>query len=129
MYSAIITDEDLRKLRRLLTGYKPSIRNVVNKAIEQLETYQDVLAEKALHIKEINDTDFVVYIKQIISRCDEIFEEIRKENIENVYISVMPNELEKQYKKAQEKFPSKKVYLFDAKTISYKIVENESNTK
>lgn len=80
MYSAMLTDEDLRKLRRLLTGYKPSIRNVVNKAIEQLESYQEVLAEKALHIKEINDLDFVVYIKQIISRCDEIFEEAKKGN-------------------------------------------------
>ena len=96
MYSAIITDEDLRKLRRLLTGYKPSIRNVVNKAIEQLETYQDVLAEKALHIKEINDTDFVVYIKQIISRCDEIFEEAkthqkieRKDEVMDIYFKLL----------------------------------------
>ena len=96
MYSALITDEDLRKLRRLLTGYKPTIRNVVNKAIEQLESYQEVLAEKALHIKEINDLDFVVYIKQIISRCDEIFEEAKvgrkiehKDEVMDIYFKLL----------------------------------------
>ena len=96
MYSAILTDEDLRKLRRLLTGYKPSIRNVVNKAIEQLESYQEVLAEKAMHIKEINDLDFVVYIKQIISRCDEIFEEAKigqkinnKDEVMDIYFKLL----------------------------------------
>ena len=96
MYSASITDEDLRKLRRLLTGYKPTIRNSVNKALEQLETYQELLREKALYIKELNDTDFVVYLKQVLNKCDEIFEQSKtnkkidnKDEVMEIYFKIL----------------------------------------
>ena len=96
MYSAAITDEDLRKLRRLLTGYKPSIRNQINKALEQIDTYQEYLREKALYIKDLNDTDFVVYLKNILNRCDEIFEENKinkkidnKDEVMEIYFKLM----------------------------------------
>ena len=96
MYSASITDEDLRKLRRLLTGYKPTIRNSVNKALEQLETYQELLREKALYIKELNDIDFVVYLKQVLNKCDEIFEQSKtnrkidnKDEVMEIYFKIL----------------------------------------
>lgn len=93
MYSAIISDEDLRKLRRLLTGYKPSSRTQINKAIEQIETYQELLTEKALHIKEINDIDFVIYLKHILNKCDEIFDANKKisnkDEIMDIYFKLL----------------------------------------
>ena len=73
MYSAIISDEDLRKLRRLLTGYKPSSRthNTVNNSPEAEElsfeissdpiVVSDASTEKLkplCHI-EIDSRDFV----------------------------------------------------------------------
>ena len=96
MYSAVISDEDLRRLRRLLTGYKPSIRNQINKALEQIDTYQEYLREKALYIKDLNDTDFVVYLMNILNRCDEIFEESKinkkidnKDEVMDIYFKLM----------------------------------------
>ena len=54
-----------------------------------------------------------------------IFAQIDKSQLEKVYISVMPCDIEKQYDKAREKFPNKQVVLFDAMTISYKLEEKE----
>ena len=100
----------------------------------QSENKLDVIKENSYLLNCYNKLttlsgNMVIIGSSLDDNDNHVFSQIDKSNIENVYISVMPNELEKQYKKAQEKFPSKKVYLFDAKTISYKIVENESNTK
>lgn len=56
---------------------------------------------------------------------NHIFAQIDKSDINKVYISVMPNDIEEQYKKTMAKFPHKQVILFDAMTISYKLEEKE----
>lgn len=78
MYSSEISDEDIRKLRRLLTGLKPSIRSNCNKAIERIAGYKEQLAEKALYMDPINDQDLVVLLKNVLNKCDEIFLENKK---------------------------------------------------
>jgi hypothetical protein len=56
---------------------------------------------------------------------NHVFNQINNSQIEKVYISVLSSDLEKQYQKAIEKFPNKKVILFDAKTISYKLEKEQ----
>lgn len=54
---------------------------------------------------------------------NHIFDAIAQSNIETLYISTMVNDKEKTIEKADRKFPSKSIHLFDAKTISYEIPE------
>lgn len=56
---------------------------------------------------------------------NHVFSQINNSQIEKVYISVLSSDFEKQYQKAIEKFPNKKVILFDAKTISYKLEKEQ----
>ena len=78
MYSAKITTEDLRSLRRSLTGLKPSIRGEANKSIEALEKYMDLLTENALICQNTMDLDFNVFLKNLSNKCDECFKENKK---------------------------------------------------
>jgi DNA excision repair protein ERCC-2 len=78
MYSARITTEDLRIIRKALNGLKPSIRSECNKAIEALEKYMDSLAENALLCQNTMDLDFNVYFRNLSQKCEECFHENRK---------------------------------------------------
>lgn len=78
MYSARITTEDLRIIRKALNGLKPSIRSECNKAIEALEKYMDSLAENALLCQNTMDLDFNVYLRNLSQKCDECFHENKK---------------------------------------------------
>lgn len=75
MYSAEISEADIRKIRNKLNGLKPSIRKDCNNTIEIISKYRDLLAEKALYCDSSSNTDLDVSLRQIINRCDQIFEE------------------------------------------------------
>lgn len=52
---------------------------------------------------------------------DHIFHQIERSDVENVYVSCVPEKAEEIETRAMTKFPSKKVFLFDALTISYDV--------
>ena len=102
----------------------------LNKTTEGQQIYKDYLLGKISREKLYSTvppriTDSV--IEEVIGAdtIDNIFAQIDKSQLEKVYISVMPCDIEKQYDKAREKFPNKQVVLFDAMTISYKLEEKE----
>lgn len=78
MFSAMISEEDIRILRRVLNGYKPSVRNVCNKAIEHISDYHEQLVDKTIYVSTENDQNLVVLLKNILSACDELFLENKK---------------------------------------------------
>ena len=80
MYSSMITENDIRILRRLLTGYKPGARNNCNKVLEKITLYKDYLTDKALYVDIKNDLDLVIELKNLLNKCDEIFLENKKIN-------------------------------------------------
>lgn len=75
MYSAEISEADIRKIRSKLNGLKPSIRKECNFSIEIISKYREMLAEKALYCDSSMNPDLNVSLRQIINRCDQIFEE------------------------------------------------------
>lgn len=75
MYSASISEEDFRILRKILTGYKPLIRNDCNKAIERINSYREYLVEETIFVSTEQDTELVTIIKNILHKCDELFKE------------------------------------------------------
>lgn len=93
MYSSDITNVDIRVLRGLLTGFTPSVRNDCNKAIEEIEKYYDLLADKALYCDTKQDSNLEVAIKNIILKCDQILDENkrinRKDEILEVYFKLL----------------------------------------
>lgn len=78
MYSAILSETDIRILRARLTGLKPSIRSDCNKAIELLDTYRPKVKEEAVYCSLTQDLDLGAIIKQITLKCDQIFDENKK---------------------------------------------------
>lgn len=54
---------------------------------------------------------------------NHIFNKIESSNIDNVYISSLQKDVVKNYELAKEKFPTKNIYLFNAETITYEIIE------
>lgn len=78
MYSAEINEEDIRILRKVLNGYTPSIRRECNKAIERISSYKENLAEQASYVEAVNDTELVVLLKNILTKCDELFTNHKK---------------------------------------------------
>lgn len=78
MYSASISEADIRLIRSKLNGLKPSVRRDCNKAIEELGKYRELLRDKALYVNTMPNSDLNVAIRQIMSRCEQIFEENKK---------------------------------------------------
>ncbi|MCD7968787.1 MAG: DUF4917 family protein [Alistipes sp.] len=56
---------------------------------------------------------------------DHIFEKINNSEIKTIYLSTLSKEKSKNYKLARKKFPSKEIYLFDAESISYELIEEK----
>ncbi|MDE6047558.1 MAG: hypothetical protein K2F56_02905, partial [Anaeroplasmataceae bacterium] len=78
MYSATISEEDIRVLRKLLTGYKPLVRSDCNKLIEHINSYREYLVEETIYVNTTLDSDLVAMIKALISKCDSLFLENKK---------------------------------------------------
>ncbi len=93
MYSADISEIDIRTLRAKLNGLKPSIRNDCNKALELMNNYREMLRDKVLYCSQLSNTDLNACLKQIASKCDQIFEENKKINnkdeIMEIYFKVL----------------------------------------
>lgn len=81
MYSSLISEEDLRVLRKALTGLKPSIKSDCNKAIEKLTSYKEYLVDKTIHVNNNLDTELVALLKSLLAKCDNVFTD--NKNIKN----------------------------------------------
>ncbi len=80
MYSATISEEDIRILRKVLTGYKPSIRSDCNKAIEKINEYREKVVEETIYVQPALDSDLVSILKSLINKCDSLFKDNKKIN-------------------------------------------------
>ena len=78
MYSAEINEIDIRTLRAKLNGYKPTIRNDCNKALEILDSYREYLTDKTTIFETSMNHDLNVILRNIFQKCDQIFEENKK---------------------------------------------------
>ena len=93
MYSASISEADIRLIRSKLNGLKPSVRRDCNNAIEQLDKYRELLREKALYVNTMPNSDLNVSIRQIMTKCEQIFEENKnikdKDEVMDAYFKLM----------------------------------------
>jgi len=78
MYSAMINEIDIRVLRAKLNGYKPSIRNDCNKALEILDSYREYLTTNTTLFETSMNNDLNVILRNLFQKCDQIFEENKK---------------------------------------------------
>lgn len=65
--------------------------------------------------------NMVVVGSSLAENDNHIFEKINESEIETLYISTLAESKEKNYQLAKEKFPDKKIQVFNAKTISYEL--------
>jgi len=70
--------------------------------------------------------NMVIIGSSLADNDNHIFEQINNSGIETVFISSLLREIEENYKLAKLRFPSKKIYLFDAETISYEIPDEQN---
>jgi hypothetical protein len=70
--------------------------------------------------------NMVIIGSSLADNDNHIFEQINKSDIETVFISSLLREIEENYKLAKLRFPSKKIYLFVAETISYEIPDEQN---
>lgn len=81
-------------------------------------------------LKSLSGT-MVIIGSSLDDNDNHIFDAIAKSNIETLYISTLDKDKEKTIEKASNKFPSKSIHLFDAKTISYElptVVDSSAST-
>lgn len=93
MYSATISENDIRILRKKLSTYKPSVRNLCNKALELFDKYHDVITNKALYVSDEMDIELNKALRNIRDRIDEIFNENKviknKDEVLDVYFKIL----------------------------------------
>ena len=78
MYSATLCESDIRLLRRILNGYEPSIRKDCNILLEKINDFRDILAEKTIHIEQSLNKEWLVLLKNLLTKCDSIFADNKK---------------------------------------------------
>ena len=78
MYSSLISEADIRKLRAKLNGYKPSIRQDCNRILEIFDSYREHLALKATYCDTVPNNNLTTYMNQLKLKCDQIFDENKK---------------------------------------------------
>lgn len=78
MYSAGISEEDIRILRKILTGYKPLVRSDCNKLIEHISSYREYLVEETIYVNPNIDSDLIALVKTLMNKCDALFLENKK---------------------------------------------------
>lgn len=80
MFSAEINEEDIRTLRKILTGLKPSIRTEANNVIEVISNYQDKMNEGSLYVDTKPDLKLDNKLRDLLIKCDSVFEDNKKFN-------------------------------------------------
>ena len=78
MFSATIEEEDIKSLRKALTGFKPSIRSDCNLALELFNNYRSEIIEGAIYCDSKQNLELEVIFKRIINKIDEILENNEK---------------------------------------------------
>ncbi|MDE6661607.1 MAG: ATP-dependent DNA helicase, partial [Anaeroplasmataceae bacterium] len=78
MYSSSINEEDIRILRKLLTGYKPTVRSDCNKLIEKINSFREYLVEETIYVNTTLDSDLVAMVNSLIAKCDLLFHDNKK---------------------------------------------------
>jgi len=78
MYSALIEEEDIKGIRRALTGLKPSIRSDCNQALEIINKYRDNITDGAIYVDPKPNLELDVSIRRIINKIDDILEKNKK---------------------------------------------------
>lgn len=65
--------------------------------------------------------NMVIIGSSLADNDNHIFEQINKSRINNIYISTILRDKEKNQEVAKNKFPSKNIFLFEAESISYEL--------
>lgn len=111
MFSASITEADISSLRKALNGIKPSIRTECNQLLDRIGSYREHLALKAIYVNTFNDTDLLVLVKSVLSKCDTIFQENKhiphKDDALDSYFKLMDYVLISEYYGATHRFIAK----------------------
>lgn len=93
MYSATINEDDIRLLRKKLSSYKPSARNLCNNVIKIFDSYHERIAEKTIYYDINDDSELNKSLNALKDRVDEILTENKnikdKDEILDVYFKIM----------------------------------------
>ncbi len=95
----------------------------------QHENKTDIINENEYLLnchKKLGDLEgnMVIIGSSLAENDNHIFAQINNSDIDKLYISTLLKSKETNFQLAKNKFPSKKIYLFDAQTISYEMPED-----
>lgn len=116
------------RLEEVLNSYNEELVCVFKNENKEEEIKRNIYLRNGLEKITMLSGSIVIIGCSFSDNDRHIFKKINESKITNLYISALEKECEKVYSSAKVYFPSKKVTMFDAKTISYKVSE-ESNTK
>ena len=77
--------------------------------------------KKALQKLSLLSESLVIIGSSLDDNDSHIFAQIESSKINSVYISTHKNKKVENYNKAKKLFPTKDIFLFDAKSISYEL--------
>lgn len=69
--------------------------------------------------------NLVIIGSSLADNDNHIFNQINASKIENIFISSLLKDMEKNQEMAEQKFPDKKIIMFDAESISYEKIEEK----
>ena len=105
-----VIDSEIKDIICVLAGTSEGKENIINND-RYLKSGFDKLSTLS--------GELVIIGCSLADNDDHIFAQIRKSEIEKIFISSRKNDKNCDYKKAKEKFPHKNIVLFDRETISY----------
>ncbi len=113
------------KLEEILNHEEMSIVCVF-KQDDKLDTIKenDYLLKCYKKLKTLSG-NMVIIGSSLADNDNHIFSQIEKSNVKRLFISTFKKNYKEFYKLAEEKFPTKEIYLFDAETVSYKTSERK----
>ena len=143
LHGAFHIYKDGREIKKITQGSDKALYEKLEEILNNEE--QDIVCvfQQENKIDEINQNEYLLncYTKlgsltgnmviigsSLADNDNHIFKQIDNSGIETVFISSLMREIEKNFELAKRRFPSKKIYLFDAETISYE-VPGEKNIK
>lgn len=118
------TDKALyEKLEELLNTDDEEIVCVFQKDNKLKTINENPYLKKCLNKLSSLKGNIVIIGCSLSENDNHIFDELNKSKIENIYISSLTKDFEEIYIKATNLFPYKNVYIFDAETISYEVID------